>query len=250
MRLTRWTSLCALVALTAALAASSIQAAFIVEARAGGKATANFSFGGDTTSASTSTASSAAVGSTPGIGSFFGGNGTVADTYVYSYTPGTNADNTTYAAGQVLGSTTGFPGNGNLATGATGGASGLYNVYVTVPESTNVNVLGSNFTITQNGPSIVLPLVNLNNGGTGPDTDPGTAFVGGANNAWFRLGTVLLDAGTTYSVTQASNSATFVSQRGFSVMWEAVGTVIPEPATLSLAAMGLIGMIAAARRKS
>ena len=221
----------------------SARAAFVVETRAGGKAFANFGFGGDTTTASASSATSAAVGGTPLIGSVFGGNGTVSDTYVYRYTPGPDADNTAYAPGSVLGSTTGFPGQGNVASGLTGGVSGTYRVYFTAPESTNVAVPSSDFTITQDGASIVVDDVNLNNGGTGPDTDPGPAFVGGANNAWWLLGTVELTAGTTYTVTQNSNGIGFVSQRASGVMWE----LVPEPGAASLVVLG--GMVAAMRRR-
>ena len=89
---------------------------------------------------------------------------------------------------------------------------------------------------------------SLNDGGTGPDTDPGTAFVGGANNAWFKLGTVDLLTGTTYSVSQAAGSNTFVSQRSAAVMWEYAGPSIPEPATLALAGMGLISIVTVRRR--
>ena len=221
----------------------SAWAAFVVETRAGGKAFTNFGFGGDTTMASASTATSAAVGGTPAIGSVFGGDGTVSDTYVFRYTPGPDADNTAFTPGAVLGSTTGFPGQGNLASGLTGGVSGTYRVYFTTPESTNVAVPSSDFTITQDGAPIVLNDVNLNNGGTGADTDPGTAFVGGANNAWWLLGTVELTAGTTYTVTQNSNGIGFVSQRASGVMWE----LVPEPGAASLLVLG--GMVAAMRRR-
>lgn len=254
MRVTRLARLLALAALAATgMVASTAHAAFMVEARATatvGKGFGGLTFGGDTTAASTSTATTAAVGTTAALGSIFGGTGVLqADTYIFSYTPGTNADNTVYVANQILGSTTGFPGNGNLATGAVGGASGTYNVYFTAPPTTNIDGGPSNFTITQNGPNILLS-ANLNNVGTGPDTDPGTAFVGGANNAWFKLGTVTLNAGTTYSVSQASTANTFVSQRASAVMWEYVPVPEPTTLTMSLAGMGLIGALAVARRKT
>jgi hypothetical protein len=259
MNRTRFANLLALLALAASvLGAHRAHAAFMVETRTGGKAVGNLSFGPTTAAVSTSTATSAAVGTTPGLGSIFGGSATApnTDVYIYSYTPGTDVDNTTYSTGQILGSTTGFPGNGNIATGLTGGSSGIYNVYFTSPPSANVTVSNTAFTVTQNGLSIVLNNVDLNNTdptttpphpGTGPDTDPGTAFVGGANNAWFKLGTVFLNAGSAYTVTQAANDSSFVSQRASAVMWEFVA--VPEPSTLALAGMSLIGLGAGARRR-
>jgi hypothetical protein len=190
------------------------QAAFIVEPRTGGKAFANFT--GNTTS--TSTTGSTAVGLTPGLGSIFGGTGADAttdpDKYVFSYTPGTNADNTTIAAGTDL-------GNGVLSTGLTGGTSGKYNVYITWPASTNVNAAGSRVTVTNNGASVVVNPLDMNSNG----------------NIWNLVASnVPLTAGTTYTLTQEGNSTAFVSQRNAGVMWEYVGP-IPEPASLSLLAL-------------
>lgn len=228
-------------------AGQSARAAFMVETRPGGKGFANFGLGGNTTTIGTSTATSGAIGRTAGIGSVFGGDGTVSDTYVFRYTPGSNADNTAFPASTVLGSVTGFPGEGNVSSGMTGGASGTYRVYFTTPESLNVANPSSRFTIAQDGAPIVVDNVNLNTGGTGPDTDPGSAFVGGANNAWWLLGTVNLTAGTTYTVTQNSIGTSFVSQRAHGVMWE----LIPEPSGSGLAVLTvmLIGARLPARRR-
>jgi hypothetical protein len=157
-----------------------------------------------------------------------------------SYTPGTDADNFFPAAGSLLGSTTGF--GTEVATGSLGGGSGSYNVYFTVPSSANVNVAGSTVTITGDGAPIVVAL-DLNDGGTGADLDPGAAFVGGANNAWYKIGTVNLTAGITYSLTMEAAANTFVSQRLAGVMWE----VIPEPSTFALSALGLIALVARRR---
>ncbi|MCC6493073.1 MAG: hypothetical protein IT424_08625 [Pirellulales bacterium] len=232
----RFIAYAAALAACSALLVSSAAGAYIVGAHSSEKGFATFSFGGDTTSASTSIAS-AAVGLV-GTHSIFGGNGAnLPDTYVFSYTPGVDADNAPLAAGALLGSTTGFPGQGNLTTGVSGGASGRYNVYFTCPETIGISGGPSTFTITQNGaPQIVV--ANLNSGGTGPDTDPGPAFVGGANNAWLKLGTVLLAAGNTYTVTQAASVNSFVSQRAHAVMWEFAGRV-PEPASGVLLLAGL-----------
>ena len=235
---------CAVVLCTSLFAASVAQAAFVIEAHSSGKANAtNFSFGAGQTTAGASVPS-AAVGLTAS-NSVFGGDGN-PDTYVFSYTPGVDVDNTVFAPGTVLGSTTSFPGEGNVASGLPGGTAGLYNVYFTAPESTNVHADGSRFVITQDGAPIDLMTVVLNNTGTGPDTDPGSAFVGGANNAWFKLGTVSLTPGTTYTVTQSANSgSTFVSQRAHAVMFEA----IPEPGTLALAVVAAAGLLFFGRRR-
>jgi len=204
-------------------AAAPVQASFLVEAHSSGLANANFSFGGDTTSAGASIPSGA-IGVTAS-NSIFGGNGSAfGDTYIYSYTPGTDADNrdsSDIPAGTDL-------GNGDLATGLVGGGSGLYNVYITWPASTNVNAAGSRITVTSDGADIVLDPVNINTGGTG---DPG------GNNAWLLVGAgVSLTAGNTYTVTQEANYNSYVSQRSHGVLWEA----IPEPMSLSLLGVGAL----------
>ncbi|QDT70776.1 hypothetical protein MalM25_37320 [Planctomycetes bacterium MalM25] len=201
----------------------------------------NFSFGGDTTSASASIAS-AAIGM-PVHGSLFGGNGVAdPDTYVLSYTPGVDADNFSPAAGDLLGSTTGF--GTELASGTAGGATGTYAVYITAPSSTNVNAAGSTFTITGDGAPLVVGPLDMNDGGTGADLDAGPAFVGGANNSWYKLGEIDLTAGVTYSVTMEAEVNSFVSQRLAGVMWEAQ---IPEPTSFAL--LALSGLALAARRR-
>lgn len=217
-------------------------AAFIVNAAT---SDSNFSFGGDTTSASSSIASFAV-----GVGgsSLFGGNGTATDTYVFSYTPGTDADNFSPAAGSLLGSTTGF--GTELASGVAGGGSGTYNVYWTTPETTNANAAGAIFTLESDGGDVVTAALNGNNGGTGADLDPGPAFVGGANNAWLLIGTVTLTAGNTYTVTQEAVTPSFVSMRSAGIMWEAVASApeIPEPGSAILLA-GMVGLGVLKRRK-
>jgi len=202
----------------------------------------NFSFGGDTTTASDSTPSAAV-----GLGahsSLFGGNGNLfPDTYVVSYTPGTDNDNYSLAAGALLGSSTGF--GTETSSGLTGGVSGSYKVYITVPSSGNVT---STSTATATGDfmsTVVVSGLNLNDGGTGVDLDPGPAFVGGAVNAWYLLGTVDLTAGNTYTMTlESTGGNTFVSQRLAGVMWEPV----PEPSSAALLGLGTFVLIGRRRR--
>ncbi|MEM7577691.1 MAG: PEP-CTERM sorting domain-containing protein [Planctomycetota bacterium] len=183
-----------------------------------------------------------------GFASLFGGNGSASpDTYVFSYTPGTDADNFSPAAGSLLGSTTGF--GTETASGLVGGVSGQYNVYVTAPASTNISGGATTITALSDSTDVVESL-DLNSGGTGADLvvgpvdDPdNNIFVGGANNAWYLLGTVDLTAGTTYTVTWEAGTNSFVSMRAAGVMWERV----PEPATASLLGLGALAML---RRRS
>ena len=127
-----------LIAITCSLATA--QAAFIVEAHTSGKANANFSIipgAGNATGASASIASSAP--GLAGTNSIFSSNNTIAgvvDVYRFSYTPGTNADNTVFAPAAALGNSFAADADGagptapvyanvpQLATGIAGGASG------------------------------------------------------------------------------------------------------------------------------
>lgn len=209
---------CVTVLAVIALIAVNVNAGFIVEAHESGLANSNFGLGGDTTAASNSIPSGA-YGVTA-TNSKFGGNGTdLPDTYIYSYTPGTDADNIAIPGGTDL-------GGGNLASGLVGGGSGLYNVYITWPSSGNVNVAGSMITITSDADDIILPAVDQNTGFSG---DPG------GNDAWLLIAEgVTLTEGNTYTVTQAANVNSYVSQRSHGVLWEAV----PEPATMLLLGLG------------
>ena len=204
----------------ALLVPAPVEAAFLVEAHDSGLAFENFELGGDTFTTSDSIPSTA-VGTTS-TNSIFGGDGVdLPDTYIFSYAPGDDDDNLTFAAGTVLGSKDGSPGNGDLSSGLVGGVSGRYNVYITSPASVNVSGVPTTVTMTQEGEPVVVE-IDQNNEMSGPNTQlvAGQAFVGGMNNAWFLLGSVDYTAGTTYTVTLEAGTNTFVSQRVHGILWE------------------------------
>jgi hypothetical protein len=202
------------------VAASGVQAAFIVEAHSSGKANANF------TGVGNASAKSTAIGCTAS-NSIFSGTGAANSTrdFVYKYTPGVDLDNTALTAGTNL-------GNSDLATGLTGG-TGLYNVYITWPTSTNVNAAGCSITITNDATDIVIANLNMNTGGTGTP---------GGNNGWLKIAdNIQLTAGTAYTITQHANAWSWTSMRSHGVMWE-MTQAIPEPMSLLLLGAGALAV--------
>lgn len=210
-----------------------VQAAFMVEPHSTGRGYSNFSSIG--TPSYTGTQSGAA--GLLATSSAFGGNAVAPemDTYIFSYTPGTDADNWDVPDYQYF-------GNGLYSTNLDGGPTGYYNVYITWPSSTNVDTNGCNLYITHDDGVQTWLNVNGNAGGTnwiaelwGPFL-PGTEIFG-ANGKWLKIAhEVLLTAGNTYSVTQQANFNSYVSMRSSGVMWEFVA--VPEPATLFLLGIG------------
>ncbi len=212
--------------------ATAANAAFVIEIDTDGlddgtlTFSPNFSFGGDTTTASQS-APSVAVGTTGGD-SIFGGDGSnangnaydpaTADTYLYSYTPGTDADNFSPAAGTAL--------NQNLAaSGIAGGGSDTYAIWATWPLTTNVNPAGVTYDLFEGGI-----------GGTNIFST--TIDQNGNDGTWVRLGYADLTAGTDYVLRQTAQQNSFVSQRAAAVMFE-----IPEPGTAAVLGLGGLALL-------
>ncbi|MEM1011449.1 MAG: PEP-CTERM sorting domain-containing protein [Planctomycetota bacterium] len=220
----RFASISAVTAAACFVTAPSVEAAFMVEARSGGKASANYAFtgaGGDAASES-SAGVGFAPGVTPGLGSIFGGNATNGDPdqYTFSYTPALDADNTTYGVGQVLNSFWNPDGLDEdeplTATGLTGGVAGLYNVYVVWPQTGNVDTTPTTFVASGDEGDATYVVDDQNFSGT---TDTGSGI-----GLWEIIGQVAItDPLATYTVTQTSgDNPGFVSMRGYGVFWEFV----------------------------
>jgi hypothetical protein len=214
------------------------QAAFIVQPDVDGSSSgtaitinSHLTFGNSTSPPSVSTPS-AAAGLQPG-NSIFGGASPTVDQYIFTYTPGTDADNTTYTLGQNL-------GNGNSATGAVGGVSGTYKVYATWPTSANISDNGAtptSYVATSDGSPATA--------GLNQDSDTN----GNVGNVWVLIGTVNLTAGTAYTVTQTAPSSAFVSMRSAGVMWELQPISVPEPSSFALVGLCITGLVAWRRRR-
>lgn len=220
--------------------AASAQAGYVLEVDTDGADDGvltyhpNFSFGGDTTTASQSAASTA-VGMTGGD-SIYGGNGVnLPDTYVVTYTPAVDGDNngTNAVAGLELNQF------GVLGSNLAAGGSGDYDVYATWPHSNNMSGGPAVYTLTDG--VNVLFTVSLDQNTAMPPRDVTGDDIpdAGTGGEWIYLGSATLDANTTYTLTQEATSNTFVSMRAAGVLFDAV----PEPASLSLLGLGGLALL-------
>ena len=166
----------------------------------------DFSFGGDTTIASPSSPSLAY--GTSGADSIFGGDGVNnLDTYVFTYAPDSQADNLAIPANTNL-------GNGNLATGETGGGPGLYNVYATWPYTENVSGGDTEYTVNTTGSGFTVQIDQNTRG-----------------DEWILLGQVDYTSGD-ITVTQSPTvQNSFISQRAYGLLFEAVDDGVDDAVT-------------------
>ena len=216
-------ALLAMIALITAGAQAALLLEIDTDGTTDGSVTFNplFSFGGDTTAYTKASGTSTAYGTTGGD-CIFGGNGSAEfDTYVYTYAPGTDADNLTIAAGQDLGA-------GNFASGLVGGGVGMYRVYATWVYTENVSGGLTTYTISTAGASDVEVKIDQN-------------FKG---NEWIFIGDIFSsDPGAPITVTQVAGGDTYVSMRAHGLLFE----MIPEPASMVL--LGLGGLMLRRRRR-
>lgn len=206
------------------LAATSAPAAFLIEPDIDGlddtvlTFSPNFSFGGDTSTASQSIAATS-FGLTGGD-SLFGGDGSAfLDTYVYTYDPSSEADNLVLPAGTQL-------GDGDVGLGNVGGGPGTYRVYATWPFTENVSGGLTTYDVTTSGDSFSTPLDQ-----------------NGRGHVWVLLGEIDYTSGP-ITVSQQAGENTFVSMRSAGVMFE----LIPEPTSLALFGLGTLSLALTRRR--
>ncbi len=199
---------------------ATVQAVFIVECHSTGWDSDHFSMPNGTPRWSVK---SNALGCKADNSAF---GGTVAPhAYVFSYTPGVDADNYSFAAGTVLGKDMNSvaPYTTVTASGLTGGfAPGVYNVYVTWPHTAGISGGTQTFTMTSEDGDVIksYPQSLFNEDTAAPGADK-----------WGLIGQVSLMPGKTYTVTMTPASSSYVSMRAQGVMWEFVQEA-PSVATI------------------
>lgn len=194
----------------------------------------NFGFGGDTTTASQSSPTTA-VG-TNGADSIFGGDGANSpDTYTATYTPSVDGDSIDLGG-------TALNDDGDIGSPLAAGGSGVYDVYATWPTTNNVSGGLTTYRLSDGGGDLFSVAIDQNTVQGYVDPTNNQTFAGGE---WVYLGSAILDAGTTYTLYQESGSNTFVSMRSAGYLFDYFA--VPEPTALGL--LGAVGLVAAVRRR-
>jgi uncharacterized protein (TIGR03382 family) len=226
-------------------ATSATHAAFIIEAsdatvRLGA---GNFAYtgAGGTTASYGDVSAGALPATTDAVPTFFtlrhafGGNGT-SDEFTFTYTPASNPDNVSFAAGTLFNSLGAFGAPDLLSTGLSGGTAGIYNVYRIHPNTTNVSGGTTTYQVLVGGAVQLIEQINQN-------FDPGLASLGKNIGRWELIGSVSVPNATdTVMVKMTPTTSSFVSMRASGMMFEYVAP-IPEPgsaAFLALAAASLL----------
>lgn len=212
------------------LATADLPAAFII-ATNGSLGAGNYAYTGPGgTAASNSTASAGNLPATTDspptfftLAHVYGGNGTT-DQYTFTYTPGSNPDNTDFAPNTV------FNRQQNLhSTGLAGGTGGIYNVYRLHPADPKVSGGNTIYQLFLNGGLQATESI---------DQNPANFAAGQNVGRWERIGSVgVPNASDTLTVTMTPTNSTFVSMRASGIMFEYAGP-IPEPATGALLGLG------------
>lgn len=227
----------------AMLIASTASAAFLLEVDTDGlddgilTFNSGFALGANTIAVSQSIAAST-FGLTGGD-SVFGGNTPDdpndpldggPDTYLYTHSPDSQADNLATTPHTDL-------GEGNTASGRTGGGTGSYDVYATWPFTGNVSGGLTTYSVSTAGDAFNA-VINQN--------DANDLFgAAGRGHVWVLLGSINYTSGS-IDITQTPTANTFVSMRSSGVLFE---RTVPEPTSLVLAAMAGFAVICSARRR-
>ena len=103
----------------------------------------------------------------------------------------------------------------------TGGAPGVYAIYGTWPNSTNVDGGDTQFSASTAGDNFVFSLDQNSKG-----------------NQWYKLGEITWTSGPITLTQQPTGSNTFVSMRAAGLLFE----YVPEPSTLGLLGAGLVAL--------
>lgn len=222
--------------------ATSAQAAFLVDIDIDGADDGpityhpNFSFGGDTTTASTSSKSTA-VGHNQ-ADSIFGGDGAnFPDTYLVTYHPAVDGDSIDLS-GQALNVW------GDVGSSIVAGGSGDYAIYATWPHTNNVSDTATTFTLGEAAGDLASVTLNQNAAVPPRDVTGDGNPDPGSGGEWIYLFTVTLDANTEYTLRQEAGTNTFVSMRASGYLFDAV----PEPASLGLMGIGGLALLSRKRR--